>query len=288
MFGQNNSARVHQWVEERLSEYVDNRLSPRERVTVEQHLADCAMCRASLESLRWTIALVKQVPAPALPRSFTLPMPAPRAQRVSLAFGLAQFGAALATVLLLTVIGVDVLMQWSGVTGAPMPSAASEFAEPTLAIAAAPPTLARDQAGALRAEPTQPPAPTRVPQPTMVAPAAAPLAQPSATPDLPAEKARSATPSPRVGVALAPPTPITTSTPTITATPVPPTATATLVPSPTLIAQARDERARAPQPTPIRRAMMPFDTNLLRTLEVILLALVLFFGAIVFVMWKRR
>ncbi|MCX7839353.1 MAG: zf-HC2 domain-containing protein [Anaerolineae bacterium] len=286
MFGQNNSARAHQWVEERLSEYVDNRLSPRERVTIEQHLADCATCRASLESLRWTIALVKQVPAPALPRSFTLPMPAPRAQRVSLAFGLAQFGAALATLLLLAVIGVDVLMQWSGVTGAPMPSAASEFAEPTLAIAAAPPTPARDQAGALRAEPTQPPAPTRAPQPTLIAPAVAPLApQPSATIDWQAEKARSATP-PRIGVAAISPT--ATSTPTIAATPVPPTATATLVPSPTWIAQARDERARAPQPTPIPRVVTPFDTNLLRTLEVILFVLALFFGAIVLVMWKRR
>lgn len=287
MLGKNNSARVHQWVEERLSEYVDNRLSPRERATIEQHLADCATCRASLESLRWTIALVKQVPAPALPRSFTLPVPAPRATRVSLAFGLAQFGAVLATVLLLAVIGVDMLMQWSGVTGAPMPSAASEFAAPTLAIAAAPPTSTHDQVRALPAEPTKPLAPTRAPRPTSPLPAVAPLAlpQPSATIDAQGEKARSATPSPRVGVAAIAPT--ATHTPTPTVTPMPPTATATSIPSPTMIAQAHESDARVPQPTPLPRSITPFDTNVLRALEVILFALALFFGALVLVMWKR-
>jgi hypothetical protein len=286
MFGQNNSTRVHQWVEERLSEYVDNRLSSRERATIEQHLADCATCRASLESLRWTIALVKQVPAPALPRAFTLPVPAPRAPRVSLAFGLAQFGAALATVLLLAVIGVDILMRSSGAMRAPMPAAMSEFAAPTLAIAAAPSPSARDQGGAPTAEPTKPPAPTRAPQPTSPLPAAAPavLPQPSATIDVQGEKARSATPAPRVGVAAVSPT--ATTTPTMTATPVPPTATA--IPSPTMIAQAREEHARAPQPTPLPRVVTPLDTNVLRALEVILFALALFFSALVLVMWKRR
>lgn len=286
MVGQNNSARVHQWVEERLSEYVDNRLPARERATIEQHLADCATCRASLESLRWTMALVKQVPAPALPRSFTLPVPAPRAPRVSLAFGLAQFGAALATVLLLAVIGVDVLMQWSGVTGAPMPSAASEFAAPTLVIAAAPPTPAREAGAPF--EPTKTPAPTRASQPTSPLPAAAPLAlpQPSVTIDVQGEKAHGVTPSPRVGVAAIAPT--ATNTPTPTVTPMPPTATATSIPSPTLIAQARERDTRAPQPTLHSRGATPFDTHVLRALEVILFALALFFGALVLVMWKRR
>lgn len=287
MFGKNNSARVHQWVEERLSEYVDNRLPPRERATIEQHIADCATCRASLESLRWTIALVRQVPAPALPRSFTLPVPAPRAPRVSLAFGLAQFGAALATVLLLAVIGVDVLMQWSGVTGAPMPLAANESAAPTLVIAVVPPTPARDTGAAL-AEPTKPPVPTRTPQPTSPLPAAVPmlLPQPSATIDAQDEKARGATPAPRVGIAAM--TPTATNTPTLMATPVPPTSTVTPVPSPTLVAQARESGARAPQPPPIPRVVTPFDTNVLRALQVILFALALFFGAMVLVMWKKR
>lgn len=286
MFGR-NPARVHEWVEARLSEYVDNRLSPRERAIIEQHLDDCATCRASLESLRWAIALVKQVPAPALPRSFTLPVPAPRAQRVTLALGLAQFGAVLATVLLLVVIGVDVLMQWSGGIGTPMPSAVSEFAAPTLAIAAVPPTPTREL-GARFAEPTKPPAPTRAPQPTSPLPAAAPLLlpQPSATMDAPAEKARSATPPPRVGVAATSPT--ATNIPTPTVTPVSPTATATSIPSPTMIAQARESDARALPPTLHSRGVTPFDTNVLRTLEAILFTLALFFGALVLVMWKRR
>lgn len=280
MFGQNNSARVHQWVEERLSEYVDKRLSPREGAAIEQHLAECAMCRASLESLRWTIALVKQAPAPALPRAFTLPVPAPRAQRFSLAFGLAQFGAVLATILLLAVIGIDVLIQGGGV---PLPYAASEETVPTLEIAAAPLTPARDQVGIVLAEPTTSPASARAPQPTAASPAVTPLALPSATVDVQTEKAHRATPAPRVGVAAISPT--ATSTPTLTATPVPPTATA--LPAPPQMVQAREEPARIPQPTPIPRAGTPFDTNVLRTVEVILFALALFFSAMVLVMWKR-
>ncbi|MCI0478460.1 MAG: zf-HC2 domain-containing protein, partial [Anaerolineales bacterium] len=62
------------WVEERLSEYLDGTLSPQERASVEAHLKASARARASLESLRWTVNLVKQSPAPALPRQFTLPV----------------------------------------------------------------------------------------------------------------------------------------------------------------------------------------------------------------------
>ena len=62
------------WVEERLSEYLDGTLSPQERASVEAHLKQSARARASLESLRWTVNLVKQTPAPALPRQFTLPV----------------------------------------------------------------------------------------------------------------------------------------------------------------------------------------------------------------------
>ena len=133
MVGRNNSTNVHAWVEARLSEYLDNQLAANERAQIEQHLRECVDCRASFESLRWTIALVKQAPAPALPRAFTLAVPAvaKRAPQKSLAFGLAQFATALATLLLLAVIGVDVITQFGGGVTATAPSAAQQYAPPT-------------------------------------------------------------------------------------------------------------------------------------------------------------
>ena len=78
MFGR-SSSNSHTWVEARLSAYVDEQLDARERAQIEKHLSACARCQAQLESLRWTIDLLKHAPAPALPRSFTLPVPARRA-----------------------------------------------------------------------------------------------------------------------------------------------------------------------------------------------------------------
>lgn len=71
------------WVEERLSDYLDGTLSPQDRAKVEAHLQISERERASLESLRWTVNLLKQTPAPTLPRQFTLPVTqrAPRAAR---------------------------------------------------------------------------------------------------------------------------------------------------------------------------------------------------------------
>src|SRR5919199_6174658 len=64
----------HDYVEERLSAYIDGQLPENERAQVRQHLATCQRCQASLNSLTWTIKLLKQAPAPALPRQFTLPV----------------------------------------------------------------------------------------------------------------------------------------------------------------------------------------------------------------------
>lgn len=75
MFKQNKQGNeMDQWVEERLSDYLDGTLSPQDRARVEAHLQTSAHARASLESLRWTVNLLKQTPAPPLPRQFTLPV----------------------------------------------------------------------------------------------------------------------------------------------------------------------------------------------------------------------
>src|ERR1700687_2817361 len=77
MFNQdrkNASQNMDAFVEERLSDYLDGNLSDRERATVEAHLAVSDHARASLESLRYTVNLLKQTPAPTPPRQFTLPI----------------------------------------------------------------------------------------------------------------------------------------------------------------------------------------------------------------------
>ena len=57
---------------ERLSSYIDGRLSPGERLSVEVHMQACARCRQEVEGLRTTVALLRRVPSVQVPRPFTL------------------------------------------------------------------------------------------------------------------------------------------------------------------------------------------------------------------------
>lgn len=52
---------------EKLSEYLDGELDPRTCEDAEEHLEDCAPCRAFLESLRRTVALLDHLPAESVP-----------------------------------------------------------------------------------------------------------------------------------------------------------------------------------------------------------------------------
>lgn len=63
---------------ERLSAYLDGELTSAERSTIEAHLSGCDECQRELAALRKTRDLLRALPAPALPRAFTLPeQPAP-------------------------------------------------------------------------------------------------------------------------------------------------------------------------------------------------------------------
>lgn len=55
-----------------LSAFLDSQITPTERTRIETHLQTCAVCRAELESLRHTVALVHALPRVAAPRAFTL------------------------------------------------------------------------------------------------------------------------------------------------------------------------------------------------------------------------
>jgi anti-sigma factor RsiW len=58
---------------ERLSAYLDGELTHSELAALETHLPTCEQCQRELAALRQTRALLRALPTPALPRSFTLP-----------------------------------------------------------------------------------------------------------------------------------------------------------------------------------------------------------------------
>jgi len=51
----------------KLSEYLDGELNDDLCSEVDDHLSDCAPCESLLDSLRLTIELVEELPAPPLP-----------------------------------------------------------------------------------------------------------------------------------------------------------------------------------------------------------------------------
>lgn len=58
---------------EQLSAYIDKQLSAQEQAAYAAHLQSCAQCRQTLVGLQQTVALLRALPQPSLPRSFTLP-----------------------------------------------------------------------------------------------------------------------------------------------------------------------------------------------------------------------
>ncbi len=125
---------AHQYVEARLSDYLDEQLPESERALVRQHLQNCDRCQASLRSLSWTVKLLKQVPAPALPRQFTLPVPA-RARVGSgspnwLKWGLSAASVAAAFIFLF-LLTTDLLSQGPSGRGAQALAPAAAPAPPT-------------------------------------------------------------------------------------------------------------------------------------------------------------
>ncbi len=265
MVGRKHIAESHTWVEARLSDYLDDQLAANERARLEAHLADCDQCRASLALLRWTVALVKQAPAPELPHSFTLPVPAQRTvpQRAP-AFGALRWATVLATLLFCVVIGVDAITHLGNSAMPPNAVSAAQAVAvaPTMAALALQPSTQPQAAESTRLADTAAPKPAvpPAPAPTQV------FGLGGGTADNSTDAPRSSTPgrTPRPALARAPtisntvtapraagiaPTATPTSAPTITATPVLPTVT--LAPTRVAIAQIEPTLApRAANPAP--------------------------------------
>jgi len=97
----------HEKIRSLLSPYLDGEVTDREREAVDRHLRTCSRCASELESLRWTVGLVAELPPEPLPRSFVLRQtdvkPASSAMRLPRLYPLLR-GATLVTALLLVVV----------------------------------------------------------------------------------------------------------------------------------------------------------------------------------------
>jgi hypothetical protein len=105
----------HEFCQENLSSFLDRQLTPREQARVTRHLQECARCRADLQSLRQTVAVLHAAPAIKPPRTFFIPasegVHVRQARRNRLAYGYLQFATAVATVLLVLVVSGDALLR---------------------------------------------------------------------------------------------------------------------------------------------------------------------------------
>ena len=110
-FGRDNRQTEHEYVEERLSPYLDGELLPEERTIVQNHLLSCEECQWSLETLRQTVQWTRELPSVPVPRMFTLPVPAEpvRAPRWRWSVPVFQAATALVAVLLLFVVAGDLM-----------------------------------------------------------------------------------------------------------------------------------------------------------------------------------
>ena len=126
----------HQRVGEMLSAYMDGELSPKEQARVEKHLAQCADCAQNLHTLRQTVALLGQLSPVAVPRSFAI-RPAQVAQRPSLfqtrrTYVYLRAATALATILFAVVLAGDAFL--IGLAPSLAPARAPEVVEREVSV----------------------------------------------------------------------------------------------------------------------------------------------------------
>jgi anti-sigma factor RsiW len=161
-----------------LTEAIDD---PAVEAAVSAHLAACAACREHIAQLRVITALLAELPAPALPRSFALAgeelqrlRPRPWYLRYQPVF---RWASAVAAVLLVALLGIDLLAGGPEQTATP-PKAPSSAVERQAA-----PEAAATPAAALSAPAEQPAGDTG--SAGEAAPAETPMPASEATPEAP-------------------------------------------------------------------------------------------------------
>ena len=164
---------------ELLSDYLDNQITPEQRSRIDQHLSTCAACRAELNSLRQTVALLHALPRVPVPRAFTLSEAQVGARRRSTSWiwGGARVMGAVAALVVVAALAV-LVVQRPGQQAAPLPVA---MAPAQVTAAAGAPTAAPQAATAAEGQPQAkqalPDTAEPVPAPQAIAPKAATTAQ---------------------------------------------------------------------------------------------------------------
>jgi anti-sigma factor RsiW len=111
---------------EQLSSFIDGRLAFSERASAEGHLAACDRCKAELQDLQATVALVREMPEVDPPRDFRLPRTVTplRPRRGSLALRLVPWtraAGALAAALCVVLVSAEILSSFGGGTSPAKP-----------------------------------------------------------------------------------------------------------------------------------------------------------------------
>ena len=189
---------------EQLSAYLDGELADGERKVLEAHLVGCAECQRELAQLRHVRKLLRALPTPALPRSFTLPVQQPAPARLAtppvrrggrLARATQWTGGVAASVGLLLILGSALMSGSIGPSGAGSsyaPSASSSRQSSNGAEASSTTTHAPSHVGVQGSA-------TPTPQPSSSS-SDMPGVTPSITPDVtPSQIARTPTEPPQFG-----------------------------------------------------------------------------------------
>ncbi len=136
-FLRNRGKSEHEWVEQSLSAYIDGELSAKETARVEEHLQECQACAESLATLQQTVALIRELPTVPAPRSFAIRPASVRLKARPVApgwgYGLLKGATALATLLLVLLIGGDLALQFLGGFRLAAPAPLAPAAEVALA-----------------------------------------------------------------------------------------------------------------------------------------------------------
>ncbi len=163
---------------ELLSAYLDGALTTEQRRDVEAQVAASAAWRDEMDSLRWTLEILRQTPDVALPRSFEIPIPVaadevasreesrrPWWANTAWLYGLTRGAAAVSVALLIAVIGLDAWQTTRGGAQAiPMSATAVD------ALAPAPPAAAEARKAPVEAPKAAAQAPAPAVQSIPVAP----------------------------------------------------------------------------------------------------------------------
>ena len=174
---------------EQLSSYLDQQVSPAERATLDAHLQQCPECRAELESLRHTVAMLQALPRVTVPRAFTLSEAQAGIRRPAAApgwfGGLARGLGAVAAIALVAFVAFSVLrpeqVPWqpSQTIARAQPTPVAPTAAPAVAVPMAPAPVeaplakSQEQLPAAAVEPSPEAAVAMMAAPETEAPAAA-------------------------------------------------------------------------------------------------------------------